>query len=155
MIVIDENYEGLEIEGSWYVYKGDMIITDNVEIRINLDVEGNQIVKGYQRVEGDQRVEGNQIVEGDQIVEGNQIVEGDMEILNIPTKFNFYICHDTYTINIMSKIIKIGCETHTPEEWESFSDDKINAMDPNALEWWKKWKGFIFTTYDSLVKIYN
>ena len=40
--------------------------------------------------------------------------------------------------------IAIGCEQHTPEEWESFTDDRISEMDSDALSWWKQWKETVF-----------
>lgn len=36
--------------------------------------------------------------------------------------------------------IHIGCQTHTIEKWENFTDEEISKMDSGALEWWKEWK---------------
>jgi hypothetical protein len=38
------------------------------------------------------------------------------------------------------KMLKIGCEVHSLAEWAKFSDRRINAMDSNALKFWKKHK---------------
>lgn len=34
--------------------------------------------------------------------------------------------------------IRIGCQSHSIDEWESFSDDEINDMADGALELWKE-----------------
>ena len=47
---------------------------------------------------------------------------------------------ETYYIAYTSKVIQIGCERHTIEEWKNFDDETIRKMDSRALEWWKKWK---------------
>jgi len=52
---------------------------------------------------------------------------------------------EKYMIAFTSDILCIGCQQHTIEEWASFTDEKISQMDHGALEWWKKWKDFIFT----------
>jgi hypothetical protein len=41
-------------------------------------------------------------------------------------------------------ILAIGCQQHTIEEWRSFDDERINMMEVTALEWWRKYKEFIF-----------
>ena len=55
-----------------------------------------------------------------------------------------------YVVNYVqsTNIIQIGCENHTVEEWKNFSDDEISQMDIGALEWWNKWKDFIFHFID-------
>jgi len=46
-------------------------------------------------------------------------------------------CYITYT----SKVIQIGCQRHTIEEWKNFNDRSILEMDgKEALQWWNKWK---------------
>jgi len=39
-----------------------------------------------------------------------------------------------------SSHLTIGCQQHTFDRWEAFSDDDIAAMHPRALEWWVRWK---------------
>ena len=39
--------------------------------------------------------------------------------------------------------IHIGCQNHTVEQWEKFTDKEISTMDNGALEWWKEWKEVI------------
>jgi hypothetical protein len=50
---------------------------------------------------------------------------------------------EKYHVNMTKNIIQIGCEKHTHEEWFNFSDEKIEAMEYGALEWWKKHKEII------------
>ncbi len=50
----------------------------------------------------------------------------------------------TYSITILVSIkIHIGCQNHTIEQWENFTDKEIARMDTGALEWWKEWKEVI------------
>jgi len=49
-----------------------------------------------------------------------------------------------YPVTILVGIkAHIGCREHSIEEWENFTDEEINKMDPGALEWWKEWKEMI------------
>ena len=51
---------------------------------------------------------------------------------------------EKYYITYTSKIIQIGCQRHTIEEWKNFNDKKILEMDgKEALLWWNKWKPII------------
>jgi len=47
---------------------------------------------------------------------------------------------EKYYISYTSKMLNIGCQSHTIEEWKMFGDDTISRMDSQALEWWQKWK---------------
>jgi len=55
---------------------------------------------------------------------------------------------EKYLIVFTKERLFIGCESHTIKEWERFSDDEISKMDSDALEWWVKWKEFIFTAIE-------
>ena len=55
---------------------------------------------------------------------------------------------ERYCVSYTSEIIQIGCENHTIEEWRSFSDDEIAGMDIGALEWWRKWRSWLFKTIE-------
>ena len=37
-------------------------------------------------------------------------------------------------------MMRIGCQNHSIERWDSFSDELINRMDSYALEFWKQHK---------------
>ena len=51
---------------------------------------------------------------------------------------------DTWDIVFTKDTIAIGCQQHSIECWRNFTDDEINKMEKGALNWWKKWKDFIF-----------
>ena len=51
---------------------------------------------------------------------------------------------DTYSISFTDSIMQIGCKRFSHKEWENFTDAEISNMDSGALEWWKKWKNFVF-----------
>ena len=48
-----------------------------------------------------------------------------------------------WPIQITKNCIKIGCQSHTLDDWVDFDDDKISKMHDNALEFWKENKDFI------------
>ena len=50
---------------------------------------------------------------------------------------------DEWAVVYLSEYLHIGCERHLITEWWNFSDERIAQMDSGALEWWKKYKGFI------------
>ena len=50
---------------------------------------------------------------------------------------------EKYYITYTFSIVQIGCERHSIEEWQKFSDETIAKMDNGALEWWTKWKPII------------
>lgn len=51
---------------------------------------------------------------------------------------------ENWPVTFTKDIIQIGCKKYTHEEWKSFTDQEISKMNDHALEWWKKWKDFIF-----------
>ena len=51
---------------------------------------------------------------------------------------------ETYQLTYTAEVMQIGCQRHTIEEWRNFDDETIERMDCDALEWWGKWKHFIF-----------
>ena len=56
-----------------------------------------------------------------------------------------FISIDRYQIIYTNKSIFIGCETYKIEEWRKFDDESIERLDGEyALEFWKKYKSFIF-----------
>jgi len=57
---------------------------------------------------------------------------------------------DIWTIQIHSTTVRIGCLNHTYEEWMSFTDDEISAMDARALDWWRAWKPVIATVIENV-----
>jgi uncharacterized protein YjbI with pentapeptide repeats len=50
-----------------------------------------------------------------------------------------------YEVNILdNQIVSIGCKQYHIDTWKSFSDDQIDQMDTDALQWWNTYKQSIF-----------
>uniref|UniRef100_UPI00037ECABD pentapeptide repeat-containing protein n=1 Tax=Leptospira santarosai TaxID=28183 RepID=UPI00037ECABD len=50
---------------------------------------------------------------------------------------------DRWSVVYSHNAMCIGCEVHSFEKWWNFSDDEIDSMDDNALEFWRKWKSVL------------
>ena len=50
-----------------------------------------------------------------------------------------------WTIYITKGHVRIGCQSHTLEEWREFSDDQISDMDSTAIDFWKQNKELIIS----------
>jgi hypothetical protein len=48
-----------------------------------------------------------------------------------------------WPVVISPHYMAIGCRQHDIDEWLEFDDDAIDAMDANALEWWRIWRPVI------------
>jgi len=47
----------------------------------------------------------------------------------------------TYDVTYTAEVMQIGCQRHKLEDWWSFDDNHILAMDgEEALNWWRTWK---------------
>ena len=58
-------------------------------------------------------------------------------------------CSSVYPIVYTSEYLQIGCERHEIKDWREFNDERILRMDgKRALEFWQKWKSFIFTAIE-------
>ncbi len=55
-----------------------------------------------------------------------------------------------WDVLISYKIMKIGCQTHTHDEWKSFSDEYISNMNDDALEFWSENKDVLFAMCEKL-----
>ena len=51
-----------------------------------------------------------------------------------------YFQMPTWVVNYCGDLLQIGCQQHPIEAWKNFTDDEIDFMDREALEWWKKYK---------------
>jgi hypothetical protein len=59
------------------------------------------------------------------------------------TKTPISILNLAWPILITSQYLTIGCQRHTHEEWEKFTDDEIAKMESRASEFWKVNKSWI------------
>ena len=50
---------------------------------------------------------------------------------------------EKYCIAYTFSTLQIGCQRHSIEEWQEFSDETIARMDKGALKWWVKWRPII------------
>jgi hypothetical protein len=46
----------------------------------------------------------------------------------------------TWPVLITDGYLRIGCQRHTHEQWQNFTDDEIRAMETGARLFWKSWK---------------
>ena len=51
---------------------------------------------------------------------------------------------ETYRVTFTNKTLQIGCKNYTHEEWLNFDDETIAKMNLKALNFWRKYKDFIF-----------
>ena len=55
-----------------------------------------------------------------------------------------------YQVVLSKERIAIGCKLFTVGEWKEFDDATISRMDCGALEWWRKWKDFVFMFHKNI-----
>ena len=41
-----------------------------------------------------------------------------------------------WRVTITPELVIIGCQAHSLESWQNFSDEEISEMHDDALEWW-------------------
>ena len=46
-------------------------------------------------------------------------------------------------------MMRIGCQDHSVEDWENFTDEKISAMDSKALTFWNQYKSMLLSACDT------
>ena len=46
-------------------------------------------------------------------------------------------------------MMRIGCQNHSVEDWKNFTDEKISAMDSNALTFWNQYKSMLLSACDT------
>lgn len=67
------------------------------------------------------------------------------EIRNIRLGCYTVVICITHNVRMMA----IGCQQHTIDEWMGFRDDEIDVMDFGALEWWYRYKDTLETIIDN------
>ena len=50
-----------------------------------------------------------------------------------------------WEVTILHGHMRIGCQHHHVDEWESFTDDEISKMDDDAMKFWQANKGKLIT----------
>ena len=70
---------------------------------------------------------------------GADLRGADLRGAELPNTDCVLMCN-TWPAYIQHDHIRIGCQYHTTEVWEKFTDEEISRMNPKALEWWRRWK---------------
>ena len=58
------------------------------------------------------------------------------KITQLPLQFYGLV----WDVLVTDGFMTIGCQRHTHEQWQNFTDDEIRAMDTGARLFWKSWK---------------
>ena len=122
---------------------GNCWVSENARVYGNAHVYGNALVTGNAKVSenakvyGDARVYGDAMVCWNAKVFGNARVSGNARVTKTPISIDGL----RYQVTITDSHLIIGCQIHTPAEWEAFTDDDIARMDgERAIEFWGTWK---------------
>ena len=59
------------------------------------------------------------------------------------TRIPIILCGLKWDVMVLDDHLQIGCELHTFDEWENFTDKQIAIMEGGALRWWKIHKAAI------------
>jgi predicted acyltransferase (DUF342 family) len=126
----------LMIVGRWFE------VEKSVEVGGSLEVGGWLKVKEYLYVDNSLKV-------------GRHLeVGGLLKVFGYFTSVYALFTIEKYQVTFTSKIIKIGCEKNSIDDWKKLTDEQIRLMDDDALEWSKRWRDFILTVHSSLPNIY-
>ena len=71
------------------------------------------------------------------LADANLLCQGDMTYIHTMQL-------DKWKIGFTKDVLQIGCQRHSHQAWQNFTDEDIARMNIDALQWWKKWKTFIF-----------
>ncbi len=72
-------------------------------------------------------------------------LEGATYGVGVPiTRVPLQIFGGLYPVLMFDEHAKIGCHLHRLDDWWSYTDDQIEAMDDGAAEMWRKYKSAIF-----------
>ena len=55
---------------------------------------------------------------------------------------------DRWPVTYTAEVLQIGCKRHPINDWFTFDNDRIKAMDGCALEWWSKYRDLIKQTIE-------
>lgn len=103
-------------------------------------VGGNAMIFEGARVLDSAKVCGNARVCGEAQVYGNAWVSvGNIERPVI------VVSGLRWTVTIMPEHMRIGCQVHSIDRWDSFSEHDIDMMDEDALSFWKKYKSVLMS----------
>ena len=75
---------------------------------------------------------------------GADLQGANLQWANLPTDV-IRIDGMRWDVTILHGWMRIGCQHHYVDEWESFTDDEISKMDEHALEFWQANKQKLIT----------
>ena len=131
------------VSGNALVY-GNARVSDNARVYGNALVYDSALVSGNAQVSGNALVYGNPRVYDSAWVSGNALVYGNARVYDNARVSPISITNLKYQTTITDNHLRVGCEMHTFEEWNKFSDNRILAMEgKEALKWWKAHKPLI------------
>ena len=77
-------------------------------------------------------------------LKGADLQEADLRWADLPTDV-IRIDGMRWDVTILHGYMRIGCQHHYVDEWESFTDDEISKMHDDALEFWQANKQKLIT----------
>ena len=141
--------------GGWIEKEGNLSHEGNCWVYENSQIYGNSLVFGNSQIYENSQIYGNSLVFGNsQIfansrVFGNSQIYGNSRVFGKCSKTPIYIQGLTWEITIADDTMAIGCQKHTIEAWNNFSDEEISKMEGRALEFWLTNKSFILAAANS------
>jgi acetyltransferase-like isoleucine patch superfamily enzyme len=133
-----EKEDNLSQVGNSWIYDnaaafGRARVSENARVCNTANVSNRAIVSGNAKISE------NAWVCRKAKVYDNARVGGCAKVLEDATKTVIHIGYLNYPVTITDNHIKIGCEIHTYEEWENFSERDIFFMDGDlSLKFWKE-----------------
>ena len=116
-------------------------VSDNAWISDNAWVFDNAWILDNARVSDDAWVFDNARVYGNARVSDNAQVYGNAMVCGDTSKSPINITGLEYSITITDRHIKIGCEFHSIEQWEKFTESEIKSMDGHkANKFWNNYR---------------
>ena len=77
-------------------------------------------------------------------LQGANLRWANLQGANLPTDV-IRIDGMLWDVTILHGHMRIGCQHHHVDEWESFTDDEISKMDDDAMKFWQANKGKLIT----------
>ena len=77
-------------------------------------------------------------------LQGADLQAADLRYADLPTDV-IRIDGMLWDVTILHGHMRIGCQHHHVDEWESFTDDEISKMDDDAMKFWQANKQKLIT----------
>ena len=134
-------------------YEGDCWLFDEAKAYDNSQLSGNACASGYTLLFDNSQLSGNARASGDTLLFDNACAYGNARLSgNARASSGARLSDDMYAtqevvyigglwwpVTISDNHIRIGCQTHTIDEWAAFSGKEIAEMHADAPMFWKWW----------------